>query len=267
MFYVASAAKDLGEGDRAPWPLLPDRKRSHPGTTAPREGGGDLVIDVHVVGIQRFLAAQNAELAVVVILKCLREITGLNVHPAKITLVHMRNSDSPEFERFCGCPVEFGGATDQLVFTSESALRRFPITRDMHLLDVLRPICDEAAKQRETAPASLRASVEIEAQKLLPHCRAQRHNIAKTLAMSTRTLARRLASEGHNLRGVRCRRVAAEPRPSIHQDIRPYRFQAAGCLVARLRKDRPRSNHAFARWTEPGRRPRSRNEKQLPAPA
>ena len=31
---------------------------------------------------------------------------------------------------------------------------------------------------------------------MLPHGRAQRHNVAKNLAMSPRTLARRLASEG-----------------------------------------------------------------------
>ena len=118
VFYVASAAKDLGEAIA----LLGRYCRivNEAIRVQLTRGSGDLVIDVHVVGIQRFLAAQNAELAIAVILKSLREITGLNVHPAKITLVHMRNSDFPEFERFCGCPVEFGGATDQLVFTSES---------------------------------------------------------------------------------------------------------------------------------------------------
>ena len=259
VFYVASAAKDLGEAIA----LLGRYCRivNEAIRVQLTRGSGDLVIDVHVVGIQRLLAAQNAELAVAVILKSLREITGLNVHAAKIILVHMRNSNSPEFERFCGCPVEFGGAKDQLVFTSESLAAPL-ITRDMHLLDVLRPICDEAAKQRETAPASLRASVEIEAQKLLPHCRAQRHNIAKTLAMSTRTLARRLASEGTTFEEVvdELRRSLAlqyikTPTVSLSQVAWLLGYEGSTSF-----------SHAFARWT--GRSPSAvRNEKQPPAPA
>src|SRR5208282_4435973 len=192
-FYVASAAKDLGEAIA----LLARYCRiiNEAIRVQLTRRSSDLLIEVHVVGVARFLAAQNAELAIAVILKSLRVITGRNVHPTKITLVHMRNSDFREFERFCGCPVEFGGSSDQLVFSNES-LAVSLITEDMHLLDILRPICDEAAKQRETAPGTLRALVETEAQKLLPHGRAQRHNVAKKLAMSTRTLARRLATEG-----------------------------------------------------------------------
>jgi hypothetical protein len=44
--------------------------------------------------------------------------------------------------------------------------------------------------------ASLRAAVENEAQKLLPHGKAKRHRIAKSLGYSERTLTRRLADEG-----------------------------------------------------------------------
>ena len=118
-----------------------------------------------------------------------------------MTLVHVRNAHSRELERFCGCPIEFGGSSGEMVF-SPSSLAAPLITEDVHLLDTLRPICDEAAKQRETAPGSLRAAVENEAQKLLPHGKAHRHEVAKRLAMSTRTLARKLASEGTTFEDV-----------------------------------------------------------------
>jgi hypothetical protein len=49
------------------------------------------------------------------------------------------------------------------------------------LLETLQPICDEAAKERGTVIASLRAAVENEAQKLLPHGKAKRHSIAKSV--------------------------------------------------------------------------------------
>jgi len=258
-FYVASAAKDLGEAIA----LLARYCRiiNEAIRVQMTRRSSDLLIEVHVVGVARFLAAQNAELAIAVILKSLRVITGRNVHPTKITLVHMRNSDFREFERFCGCPVEFGGSSDQLVFSNESLAVPL-ITEDMHLLDILRPICDEAAKQRETAPGTLRALVETEAQKLLPHGRAQRHNVAKKLAMSTRTLARRLATEGTTFEEVvdELRRSLAlqyikTPSVSLSQVAWLLGYEGSTSF-----------SHAFARWT--GRSPSVvRNEKQLPAPA
>jgi hypothetical protein len=106
-FYVASAAKDLGEAIA----LLARYCRivNEAIRVQMTRRNGDLVIDVHVVGVSRFRVAQNAELAIAVILKSLRAITGRIVHPAQITLIHTRNSDFREFQRFCGCPVEFGG--------------------------------------------------------------------------------------------------------------------------------------------------------------
>ena len=90
-----------------------------------------------------------------------------------MTLVHARNAYSRELERFCGCPIEFGGSPGEMVFSPQSLAAPL-ITEDVYLLDALRPICDEAAKQRETAAGSLRAAVENEAQKLLPHGQAHR---------------------------------------------------------------------------------------------
>ncbi len=258
VFYVASAAKDLGEAIA----LLVRYCRIVNEAIRVQlvRRSDDLVIDVHVVGVLRLQAGQNAELAVAVILKALREITGRNVHPTKITLVHMRNSDSPEFERFCGCEVEFGGSSDQLVFSNESLATPL-ITEDMHLLDALRPICDEAAKQRETAPGSLRALVENEALMLLPHGKAQRHNVAKKLAMSPRTLARRLAGEGTTFE-----EIVDELRRSLAlQYIKSQSISLSQIAWVLGYEGAASFNHAFRRWT--GRPPSAaRAERLLPAP-
>ncbi len=258
VFYVASAAKDLGEAIA----LLVRYCRIVNEAIRVQlvRRSDDLVIDVHVGGVPRLQAGQNAELAVAVILKALREITGRNVHPTKITLVHMRNSDSPEFERFCGCEVEFGGSSDQLVFSNESLATPL-ITEDMHLLDALRPICDEAAKQRETAPGSLRALVENEALMLLPHGKAQRHNVAKKLAMSPRTLARRLAGEGTTFE-----EIVDELRRSLAlQYIKSQSISLSQIAWVLGYEGAASFNHAFRRWT--GRPPSAaRAERLLPAP-
>ena len=47
-----------------------------------------------------------------------------------------------------------------------------------------------AAKERRTASDTLRAAVEKEAEKLLPHGKAQKQIVAKALGMSARTFAR-----------------------------------------------------------------------------
>jgi AraC-like DNA-binding protein len=259
VYYIASSAKDLGEAIT----LLAHYSRivNEAIRVQMTRREGNLVIEVRVVGVPRFLAAQNAELAIAVILKSLRAITGRNVHPAKITLIHVHNSSLREFERFCGCVIEFGGATDELVFANETLAIPL-ITEDLRLLDVLRPICDEAVKQRETAPGSLRALVENEAQKLLPHGGAQRHIVARKLALSTRTLARRLASQGTSFEQVvdELRRTLAlqymkTPGISLSQVAWLLGYEGATSF-----------NHAFKRWT--GRSPSAaRVERLLPAPA
>jgi AraC-like DNA-binding protein len=259
VFYIASAAKDLGEAIS----LLACYSRivNEAIRMQMTRRDIDLVIEFYVVGVPRFMVAQNAELAIAVILKTLRAITGRNVHPAKITLMHVRNSDDRDFERFCGCPVEFGGSTDKLAFSNET-LGVPLITADLHLLGVLRPICDEAAKQRETAPGSLRALVENEAQKLLPHGGAHRDIVARKLAMSTRTLARRLASQGTTFEEVvdELRRSLAlqymkTPGISLSQVAWLLGYEGASSF-----------HHAFKRWT--GRSPSAaRVERLLPAPA
>jgi AraC-like DNA-binding protein len=259
VFYIASAAKDLGEAIA----LLGRYSRivNEAIRVQMTRRDNDLVIEVHVVGVPRFLAAQNAELAIAITLKSLRVITGRDVHPKTVSLVHVRSSDFQEFQRFCGCPVEFGGSTDELVFSNETLATPL-ITEDLRLLDVLRPICDEAAKQRETAEGSLRALVENEAQKLLPHGGAQRHIIARKLAMSTRTLARRLASQGTSFE-----EVVDELRQSLALQYMKTPGMSLSQVAWLLGYEGATSfNHAFKRWT--GRSPSAaRVERLLPAPA
>jgi AraC-like DNA-binding protein len=242
LFYVASAGKDLGEalGLFARYCRIVNEAIRVQLTRGPN----DLVVELRLAGVPRFQAAQNTEFAVVVIMNGLRAIAGPNVHPTKITLVHARNSDFPEFGRFCGCPVEFGGSSDQLVFSNESLAAPL-LTHDEHLLNALRPICDEAAKLRETSPGSLRALVENEVQKLLPHGRARRRDVAQKLAMSTRTLARKLASEGTTfedvvdelLRSLALQYIAM-PSISLSQIAWLLGYEGSTSF-----------NHAFRRWT------------------
>lgn len=259
LFYVASAAKDLGDAIELFARYL--RIVNEAVRVKLTRRNSDLVVELHFVGVSRFRAWQNTEFGIAVIVKSLREITGQNVHPTEIAFVHTRSSGFPEFERFCGCPVEFGGSSDRLVFSNRSLALPL-ITEDIHLLETLRPICDEAAKQRETAPGTLRALVENEAQKLLPHGKARRHNVAKNLAMSTRTMARRLASEGTTFEDV-----VDELRQSLAlQYIRTPSISLSQIAWLLGYEGGTSFSHAFRRWT--GTPPSAaRVERLLPAPA
>jgi AraC-like DNA-binding protein len=259
LFYVASAAKDLGEAIRlfARYCRIVNEAIRVELTRR----SNNLVVELRLIGVPRFQAAQNTEFAIALIINGLREVAGPYVHPTKITLVHVLKPNFPEFERFCGCPVEFGGPSDQLFFSNESLAAPL-LTEDEHLLNALRPICDQAAERRETSPGSLRALVETEAQKLLPHGGALRRDVAKKLAMSTRTLARKLASEGTSFEEVidELRRSLALQyitTPSIS-------LSQIGWLLGY--EGSTSFNHAFRRWTG-GPPSAARVGRLLPAPA
>ncbi len=105
------------------------------------------------------------------IIKAAREVTDRGVRPTRVACAHARNEDLTEFELFFGCPVEFGAPSGQLTFSNETLALPL-VTDDPHLLEMLRPFCEEAERARNTAAGSLRASVENEVERLLPHGQA-----------------------------------------------------------------------------------------------
>jgi AraC-like DNA-binding protein len=258
LFYVTSAASNVGEALAlfARYSRIANEAVRIKRAPA-REG---LIAEISFIGLSRHAAKQVTEFGVGVTIKALREIAGRKIRPTHLSFLHARNSNLREFEDFFGCPVEFGASGDQVAFSNETLALPL-VTEDPHLLETLRPICDEAAKERGTAVGSLRAAVENEAQKLLPHGKAKRHRVAKTLGHSERTLTRRLADENTTYEEVvdQLRRSLAlqyikEPSLSLSQVAWLLGYEGSSSF-----------NRAFVRWT--GRSPSAtRNEKQLPAP-
>jgi AraC-like DNA-binding protein len=259
LYYVASAAKSIGEA------LALYARYCRIVNEAVRvkllQAQGGVGVEFNIVGVSRHRVRQNVEFGIAAIVKGLRETAGRNIHPTHVSFAHARNSDLRQFERFFGCPVEFGAPTDQLVFSNET-LTLSLVTEDRHLLETLQPICDEAAKERNTAKGTLRASIETEAQKLLPHGKANRRAVARELGMSERTLTRRLAKEGTSYD-----EVVDQLRHSLAVQYIKERSISLSQIAWLLGYEGSTSfNHAFVRWT--GRSPsKARNQGQLPAPA
>jgi AraC-like DNA-binding protein len=199
----------------------------------------------------------------------LTELATVEVEMARVraALADARNADLPEFARFFGCPAEFGRAVDQgaasdMLEFSNAAVTAPLLTADPTLLKALEPFCDVGAKARRTASNTLRAAVEKEVEKLLPHGKAQKRTVAKALAMSTRTLARRLAVQETTYEEVldqlRCSLALQhlkDPGMSLSQIAWQLGYEESTSF-----------NHAFRRWT--GRSPSEvRKRKSLPAAA
>ena len=256
LFYVMSAANDVGEALAlfARYSRIVN-EALHVKLVRASEGA---VVETGFLGLSRYSAKQATEFGVALTIKALREITGRNIHPMKVSFIHGRNSKLRSFERFFRCPVEFGASSDQFAF-SHDTLALPLITEDRYLLETLQPICDAAAKDRHTPVGTLRAKVENEVQKLLPHGKAKRHNVANILGLSERTLSRRLADEGatyhqvlDELRRSLAREYVREPGVSLSQMAWLLGYEGTSSF-----------NHAFRRWT--GRSPSEvRNEKLLP---
>jgi AraC-like DNA-binding protein len=225
-----------------------------------------LVIEADLFGLPVHCARQNAEFGFAVVVKILREVSGRNISPTRIKFAHPRNSDLKDFKRFFICPVEFGrasieGSAEHVLEISSETLAIPLITADPKLVRALMPFCEAAAKERGMVIGTLRSAVEREIEKWLPHGKAQAQNVSKALALSVRTLSRRLADEGTTYS-----EVVDQLRRSLAQQYLKDQSISLSQIAWLLGYEGSTSfNHAFKRWT--GRSPAAaRNEKQLTAP-
>jgi len=242
LFYVASAAKTVGEA------LALFERYFRIVNEAVRlkllEVPHGTNLQVGFVGLSRHHAQQNAEFGIAVILKALREVVGHNIRPTKVGFMLGHASNLREFKRFYGCPVEFRASSDCLEFSARTLALPL-VTEDPILLETLKPICDAASRKRGTRKGTLRALVENEVQRALPHGDIRKSSIAKALGISARTLLRRLADEGvtyvevvDDLRRTLALQYLKDPSISLSQ------------IAWLLGYERSTSfNHALRRWT------------------
>jgi AraC-like DNA-binding protein len=259
LFYAMSAAENVSEALTLLMRYCRIVNESVRLKLAPQPDG--VSVETSFSGIARHRIKQNVEFELAVLIKAIREITGLNACPTLVSCAHGRTTtDVKEFERFFGCAVEFAASSDRIGFSNETLALPL-ITEDPHLLETLRPFCEEAARARNTAQGTMRAAVENEIQRLLPHGRARAEIVAKALAVSSRTLARRLAEEGTNF---------AEVVDGLRRSLAAQYLRESSSTLAQigwlLGYEGPTSfHHAFKRWT--GRSPSlARSETRLLAP-
>jgi AraC-like DNA-binding protein len=183
------------------------------------------------------------------VLRLCRMLTGHNLVPQHFWIAHYRSGATSEMTRFVGTKVEFGADTDEFALNLDA--RALPLNHsDPYLNDLLLKYCEAALADRRGDTSQLRTRVENAISSLLPHGRVLVEDVARSLGMSERTLARKLSDEGLNfteilqqLRRDLAVRYLDDPKLHVSKIAWLLGFHEVSAFT-----------HAFKRWT--GKTPR-----------
>ena len=154
-----------------------------------------LSITLDYVDIERQSDRHQIEFWLVTMVRICRQVTDTRLALRHLRIRHRRDETPAEFKSCFGCDVEFCADSDEIIFPASVA--SLPIVgRDNYLNDLLRQYAEAALANSPKERAALRSDVERALPQLLPHAKASISNVAKQLAMSTRTLSRKLREEG-----------------------------------------------------------------------
>ncbi|HEX2679263.1 MAG TPA: AraC family transcriptional regulator ligand-binding domain-containing protein, partial [Polyangiales bacterium] len=126
-----------------------------------------------------------------------RKLTGQRLSPHEVWFRHAQPSDTREHARIFACTLRFGAPSDALIFDASwlelpllNANRALADTLDRHAQELL---------QKIAKTDSLADRVRKQLSVLLPDGNVSIQRVARALAMSSRTLQRRLLDEGTSL--------------------------------------------------------------------
>src|SRR5437899_1798379 len=159
--------------------------------------GNRLIINLSYSGVPRHSDRHQIEFCMFAALRICRMLTGQNLVPLRFSISHYRSEGTSEMARFVGTKVEFGGERDEFVLNVDA--RELPLIHaDSYLNDLLLKYCEAVLADRRGDTSQLRTRVENAISSVLPHGRVLVEDVARSLGMSERTLARKLSDEGLN---------------------------------------------------------------------
>lgn len=192
----------------------------------------------------------RAEFALAAALKLARDCTGQDIKPLQVCFVHPAPPDTSEHRQFFRVPVRFGAGSTAMILSALDAARPM-VDADEALSSIVRRRLDKALEERDlhnVGPLSGRVRRLLMEQ--LGGAAVTPASIARALAISRRTLSRRLADEGTSFRDI-LNDVRREFGCALLQD----RSLSVGDIAFFLQYSEPTAFHrAFRRWT--GQTPR-----------
>ena len=157
--------------------------------------GRQIRMTFRFVGVSRHLDRHQSEFWMLLMVRVLRQLTGLRVAAQRVRLVHVRDKTPAELETFFGRDVKFAASVDEISFAATMGDAGV-VSADPYLNKLLVANYEDALSHRHAGRGSFRALVENAIVPLLPHAEVRIGEVARRLGLSQRTLARRLSEEG-----------------------------------------------------------------------
>jgi AraC-like DNA-binding protein len=193
-YYVMASSQTLGDGLKR---IARYSQITNEAVVVGYREGNTLVINLSYSGVPRHSDRHQMEFCMFAVLRICRMLTGQNIVPQHFWISHYRSERTSEMARFVGTEVKFGADTDEFALSVNA--RELPLIHaDPYLNDLLPKYCEAALAERGGDTSQLRTRVENAISSLLPHGRVLVEDIARSLGMSERTLARKLSDEGLN---------------------------------------------------------------------
>jgi AraC-like DNA-binding protein len=246
VYYVMASSQTLGDALKR---LAHYSKVTNEALVFGYREGNRLIVNLSYSGVSRPSDRHQIEFRMFAVLRICRMLTGHNIVPQRFLISHYRLAGTSEMERFVGTKVEFSANTDEFALDIES--RELPLTHaDPYLNMLLLKYCEAVLADRKGDVSRLRTRVENAISSALPHGRVLAEDIALSLGMSQRTLARKLADEGLNFSEV-LEQLRRELAVRYLHDRKLHVSKIAWLLGF---NEVSAFTHAFKRWT--GKTPR-----------
>jgi AraC-like DNA-binding protein len=246
LYYVMASSQTLGDGLER---VARYSQITNEAVMVRYQEGNRLIIGLSYSGVPRHSDRHQIEFCMFGVLRVCRMLTGQKLVPQHFWIAHHRSGGNPEMARFVGTKVEFGADTDEFALNIDA--RTLPLIHsDPYLNDLLLKYCEAALADRRGDTSQLRTRVENAISSLLPHGRVLVEDVARSLGMSERTLARKLSDEGLNFTEIlqQLRRDLAVR----YLDDRKLHVSKIAWLLGF--NEVSAFTHAFKRWT--GKTPR-----------
>jgi len=205
------------------------------------DDGIDLV--VHRFGERRLGMRLSNEATLASATSLIRQTSSPRFRPRAVLLKHAAPESISAHERYFGCPVRFGSERDALSISNEV------LARPNHLADdgISRFLISHLEAEIESlgTETSVEALVEREISRSLSEGIPKMGYVARRLAMSERTLHRRLSE-----RGLSFKAMVEETRRHVAENLlRESRYPLTEVAFLTGFSEQSAFNRAFKRWT------------------
>jgi AraC-like DNA-binding protein len=248
LYYVMASSQTLGEALKR---VARYSRITNESLVFGYQEGNRLAVSLRYSGVPRHSDRHQVEFCMFTAIRICRALTGQGLVPQYFSICHHRSQGASEMARFLGREVEFGAERDEFALDADAGA--LPVIHsDPYLNHLLLKYCEAAIAdraERTSGVEAVRTRVENAIASMLPHGRARAEDVARSLGMSKRTLARKLAAEGSSFNEIL---------QDLRRDLAVRYLDDRKLHVSKIAwllgfHEVSAFTHAFRRWT--GKRP------------